>query len=324
MEWQLREINGKFHRLPPKDDSYRSTNWEPRIPVDLPPFLAALLADQSSTVRGERCRCGNSHDGSGRYLFTGPDGGHHRRSDYARRFFRPACDGRYLPEKGEPGKLVIVDGATWPGLPLASWPAALPGTPFEFPSGRGTVRLINDHDTGRCPACGRSFRRRTDGGLIAHQAREGQCTGSFGPPAEDPALAAWGPVRAGLTPHGLRHSHKTWMVEDGIPEILGELRLGHEVPGMRGLYSHVSDRMREELRDALQKRWAESLRARVALSLTSAVPALDTLLAPIRDQAAEAGQDRSQRRTGDPSPGERQLTSQIPPSDGSEPASWVA
>jgi hypothetical protein len=27
--------------------------------------------------------------------------------------------------------------------------------------------------------------------------------------------------------------------EDGIPEILAEQRLGHEVPGMRGLYAHA-------------------------------------------------------------------------------------
>jgi hypothetical protein len=69
-----------------------------------------------------------------------------------------------------------------------------------------------------------------------------------------PALAAWLPVRAGLTPHGFRHSHKTWMIEDRIPEILAETRLGHEVPGMRGLYSHVSDQMRQELKDKLQAR----------------------------------------------------------------------
>src|SRR5262249_37898997 len=44
VEWQLREVSGRFHRLPPKDDSYRSTNIEPPTPVDLPPFLAPLLA----------------------------------------------------------------------------------------------------------------------------------------------------------------------------------------------------------------------------------------------------------------------------------------
>jgi hypothetical protein len=43
VEWQLREVSG-FHRLPPKDDSYRSTKYEPLVPVDLPAFLAELLA----------------------------------------------------------------------------------------------------------------------------------------------------------------------------------------------------------------------------------------------------------------------------------------
>jgi hypothetical protein len=45
------------------------------------------------------------------------------------------------------------------------------------------------------------------------------------------------------------------MAEDGIPDILAEQRLGHEVPGMRGLYTHVSDRMRETRVKALQARW---------------------------------------------------------------------
>ena len=71
-------------------------------------------------------------------------------------------------------------------------------------------------------------------------------------PAADPALACWLPVKRKLTPHGLRHSLKTWMAEDGIPEILAEQRLGHEIPGVRGLYLHVSDRMRRELTTALR------------------------------------------------------------------------
>ena len=33
VEWQLREISSRFYRLPPKDDSYRSTKYEPR-PID--------------------------------------------------------------------------------------------------------------------------------------------------------------------------------------------------------------------------------------------------------------------------------------------------
>ena len=50
VEWQLREIRSTFHRLPPKDDSYRSPAWEPCLPVDLPPFLARLLARQVPRV----------------------------------------------------------------------------------------------------------------------------------------------------------------------------------------------------------------------------------------------------------------------------------
>ena len=45
----------------------------------------------------QRCACAAGHDGSGRYVFLGPDGGHHRNSNYGRRVFRPACDGRHPP-----------------------------------------------------------------------------------------------------------------------------------------------------------------------------------------------------------------------------------
>src|SRR6185437_15614689 len=71
---------------------------------------------------------------------------------------------------------------------------------------------------------------------------------------------------------GLRHSHKTWMAEDGVPEILAERCLGHEVPGMRGLYTHVSDRMRDDLKAALQARWEQSLRPRRNLPALAATP----------------------------------------------------
>ncbi len=137
VEWQLREIRGRFFRLPLKDDSHRSTNWEPLVPVDTPVFLAELLTAQADK--------------------------------YA------------------------------------------------------------------------------------------------------------------------RHSHKMWMVEDDIPEILAEQRLGHDVPGMRGLYAHASQRMREELLTALQGRWEQSLRQRAGIHPHSPVPLLDSLLAPFRANPARAG-----------------------------------
>ena len=61
------------------------------------------------------------------------------------------------------------------------------------------------------------------------------------------------------------------MAEDGIPEILAEQRLGHQVPGMRGLYAHACDRMRDDLKHALQIRWEDSLRDRAAISPRSPV-----------------------------------------------------
>ena len=237
VEWQLHEVGGAFHRLPPKDDSYRSTNWEPQIPVDLPPFLTDLLSRHVTDHPQHRCACAGSHGGTGQYVFLGPQGGHHRRSNYARRVFHPAAEGRHQPENGKPGKLVIADTSQWPGLPLAAWTPADPDTAFAPPRGRGIQRI-----------------------------------------GEDTPLACWLPVRPGLTPHGLRHGHKTWMTEDGIREILQARRLGHGVPGMRGVYTHVSDAMRTELKDALQARWETSLRARAAITPRSLVPLLDKLL----------------------------------------------
>jgi integrase len=177
VEWQLHELNGWFHRLPPKDDSYRSPRFEPQLPVDLPPFLDRLLAHQFRASPGGQCACAAQHGGTGRYVFLSPDGGHYRRSNYGRRVFRPACDGRYEPGTGRPTRLIIADATTWPGTPLAAWPAAQPGTTAAF-----------------SPPCGRGIQAIPDG----------------------TPLACWLPIQPGLTPHGLRHSHKTWMEGRGI------------------------------------------------------------------------------------------------------------
>jgi len=283
VEWQLREIRSIFHRLPPKDDSYRSPNWEPCLPVDLPSFLAHLLARQIQAQPRQRCACAGQHGGSGHYVFLGLDGGHCRRSNYARRIFRPACDGRYHPGTGLPARLVIADASAWPGVPVATWPSVQPGTaPYTSPRGRGIQAI-----------------------------------------PEDTPLACWLPVKLGLTPHGLRHSHKTWMAEAGIPEILAEQRLGHEVPGMRGLYAHASDRMRDDLKRALQVRWEESLRARASIHPHSPVPLLDEFLATFRERADQESEPTALRETvKQPTiPGDREkMISQIPPNHAESPS----
>jgi integrase len=57
--------------------------------------------------------------------------------------------------------------------------------------------------------------------------------------------------------HDLRRSHKTWLVEDGVPEIAQSKRLGHRVAGVPGIYSHVSAAVEQRLVDALKTRWKQ-------------------------------------------------------------------
>lgn len=91
--------------------------------------------------------------------------------------------------------------------------------------------------------------------------------------------ACWTPICEGLTPHLLRHSHKTWMDEDHIPQILSHERLGHELGGIGARYSHPTDAMRAELMAALTTRWHSALDGRLRLNPRSPVPVLDELLA---------------------------------------------
>lgn len=106
---------------------------------------------------------------------------------------------------------------------------------------------------------------------------------------EGDSPSVWLPLIEGLTPHGLRHSHKTWMLEDAVPEVLQAERLGHTVPGIRGVYSHVSDAMRDDLKAKLQQRWEGSLRERLRFSATSPVPVLNDLLETAQKRAGSSG-----------------------------------
>lgn len=88
----------------------------------------------------------------------------------------------------------------------------------------------------------------------------------------------WVPICNGLTPHLLRHSHKTWMVEDHVPESLSHDRLGHELGGVGARYTHITDVMRARLVEALTVRWESALDARLRLHPTSPVGVLNDLL----------------------------------------------
>ncbi|WP_409463262.1 tyrosine-type recombinase/integrase [Amycolatopsis sp. GA6-003] len=145
--------SGPMYLGPPKTDaSVRE--------VTLPPFLVALLRWFLTT---------HEHP----HVFVTPQGELHRRSNFARRAFRPAAD--------------------------------------------GNARVANP-----------KMRLRA--------------------------------IKTALKFHGLRHSHKTWLIDDGIPEIAQALRLGHVLEDkVQETYSHVAAAVECRLLEALQVRWEKAV-----------------------------------------------------------------
>ena len=57
-------------------------------------------------------------------------------------------------------------------------------------------------------------------------------------PAVD-GTASTGPILEGMHFHDTRHTHKTWLIDDDIPEIAQARRLGHRLPRhLRRLQPH--------------------------------------------------------------------------------------
>ncbi len=283
IDWKLYELDARLYRGRPKDGSIRT--------ADVPPFLAELLASHLEASRDRRCTCRNTDPPwcpGDEYVFLGPRRAHFRRSNYATRVVRPAADGWYPERKGphpRPAAPVLADmSAPWPGVPLSPWPPALPGEPYAPPAGR---------------ACGLTIQLRRDGTVVSHKAKGAQCAGTGEQPAEPVPVASWLPLRTGLTPHGLRHGHQTWLDDMGVRYVLQSERMGHEVPGMRGVYSHITPAMRAGLRAGLQKLWGRSLHERSRLNTRSAVAMLDGLLGRYRDSQSKIG-SRIAPRIGHP------------------------
>ena len=66
------------------------------------------------------------------------------------------------------------------------------------------------------------------------------------------AVVRLAPVKPGLTFHGLRHGHKTWMIADGVPEVAQARRLGHILGDrIQETYSHVAAEVDARLLDGL-------------------------------------------------------------------------
>ncbi|MEU8278164.1 hypothetical protein ACFYOK_37645 [Microbispora bryophytorum] len=311
IDWQMVEHGAHFYLQPPKDDSHRS--------IDLPPFLADLLSRQLQAHPDRRCCCkgvrieGQTEDeqpcpGGLRFVFLGPGSpkgpdktliyGHVRNSNFARRYVDPAADGWYPEEKARSrptrsARPVMVDL----GRDGCDWPGRIWRPPW------GVLPTGKDLTSAWCTVCG-SEQPTQDGIIVRHKAGARTCRGSgattdvwdvpffpprgrgirvYDPDDEEVCVATWLPIMKGLTPHGLRHGHKTWMAELAVPEILQAERMGHAVPGMRGVYTHVSEGMRADLKTGLQRLWEESLAMRAGYSSHSPVAVLDALLKPYRD-----------------------------------------
>ncbi|WP_327368274.1 LacI family DNA-binding transcriptional regulator [Streptomyces sp. NBC_01217] len=268
VEHQLYELDsGELTRCPPKDDSYRT--------LDAPAFLSALVADHMARVKPAPCPCHGK-----RYVFRGQGtartGGHQgaKLVDVARRAgVSTGTVSNVLnhPERvGEEARVRVelavrelnfvrggtptVTAAHWRRNGFATWlftPATSGWYPKKAPQEARPVPLLGDPRPG-IPVRGRG--------------------------AHDRADACWLPIAAGLTPHGLRHSHRTHMEDLGTEKVLMDDRMGHIDGSVSARYAHVTPGMRERLMLGLTKQWEAALDVRRGMHPRSPVAALDRLL----------------------------------------------
>lgn len=269
VEWQLYELDtGELHRCPPKDDSHRD--------IDTPDFLASLLASHIARTRSKPCECHGLA-----YVFRGHGTANASVSrsgaklvDVARRSgvsTGTVSNVLNRPDAvAEPTRLKVLEAvsdlgyirnaasgelaAHWRRSGFATW-LFRPATTGRYP-GRGSqeerpVPVVAEPWPG-IPARGRGASKRAE--------------------------VCWVPIAPGLTPHGLRHTHKTLMREVGTPPKLMDERMGHEDGSVQSRYDHITPGMRQALMAALTGMWEEALDTRRTMSLGSPVAALDALL----------------------------------------------
>jgi integrase len=111
--------------------------------------------------------------------------------------------------------------------------------------------------------------------LSGHDVPTVFCTGSGGwldpsdfrnrmwrPACDGAPSHGWKPVISGLRFNDLRHTHRTWMDDDNIREVLAADRLGHLLPDIRKRYGNkFTPRMRTKLIKKLERRWLSSAAA---------------------------------------------------------------
>ena len=278
VEHQLYELDtSELHRCPPKDDSYRT--------IDTPAWLSRLLSDHIARTAPQPCQC---HGRTYVFRGLGAANGAARRPgaklvDVARR--AGVSTGTVSNVLNHPDRVaeetrVKVQAAIadlgfvrgevsretaghWRRNGFATWlfqPAATGWYPKKAPHDARPVPVLAGPWPG-VPARGRNASGRAD--------------------------ACWTPIARGLTPHGLRHSHKTLMRSLGTPPPLMDDRMGHLDGSVQARYDHTTQAMRDRLLDGLTAEWEASLDARLAMHPRSPVAVLDELL-----------RTREQRRSG--------------------------
>jgi integrase len=267
VEWQLYELDtGELVRCPPKEDSYRT--------VDVPSWLSDLVFDHLTRTRPTPCPCHGKT-----YVFRGRGAARAGRSgaklvDVARRaevsvgtvsnvLNRPEHVADATRARVEaaiadlgfiPGGVVTTHAAHWRRNGFATWlfiPAVSGWYPKKAPQQAHPVPVLG-HPWPGVPVRGRNAKDRAD--------------------------ACWAPITSKLTPHGLRHSHRTHMEELRTEKVLMDARMGHIDGSISARYAHVTMAMRQRLMTELTSAWDASLDQRRAMNARSPVAALDALL----------------------------------------------
>lgn len=160
---------------------------------------------------------------------------------------RPNCrtaDG-YLLIDPNGGALHEIGGDLWLGPPKSDAAARRIDLPPFLLELLEEVMGSHDHQQVFASPTGRWLRRSNFDRRVWRPACDGM-------PDRD-----WPPIITGAVFHGLRHFHKTLLDEIGPPDVLVHERMGHQMPGIGGVYSHVTDAMRKRLIADLQRRWTK-------------------------------------------------------------------
>jgi hypothetical protein len=286
VEWQLSQVGGKLIKAIPKDGS--------RGDVTVPYFLSDLIAWHAGHAPPAECPC---HGFA--YLFTGDPGARKRNEPRAGVTIRDVAEAAGVSPAtvwgvtGQGDRFApAVRAAVLDAVSRLGWmPGAAPISPDWHWARSRYEELIKAAGSGMFQSEGRLQPTRA-----VPLAGDWPGTRLRNKGSQKRAEWCWMPVAQGLTPHGLRHSARTWMEENGVHHVLAEAQMRHEQQGI-DVYRHVTDQMRQEYRGRLEEAWDEAVQRRLEMAPGSPVRVVDALLR----EHAEGGSGRvlarnSQRR----------------------------